>query len=539
MALREIPDPPGIRQAKTLPASAYSDTEFHDVEREAIFQRDWVCAGIVDEMPAAGSFTTQQQAVCGAPEPKGELSTRDAQASARVTAPATTLKPGAYAAAARNAKRLGFTRVLPAPRRGRRDRQAASRPAGRGRTRTTREVNAQGLADLNGRISDFAQDPTSGRLFAAVGEGGVWESDDVGMHWRSIGDALPTQAIGSVAYSPTGGGTLFALTGDSVFGGGSTYAGAGLYRSTNLGGSWQRANGIPDGVIAFKVVADPATPSRVYAATGAGLFRSTDGGASFSDVALPTGCRPYTSPGCFLANMVTDVAVHQTNHQVTAAVGWRAGNKPSADATPHPESPGNGIYMSDTGAAGSFTKSTATGFTPQDQIGRVELGNATGPKQDHDYLYAIVEDAVKFNGGVEALDIDGGNDTGGIPQNTALDGVYVSPDFGATWKKMTRPEELALPGTGSALSGVACTGQMYCPGIQAWYNAWVKPDPTRVEAGCTSNCVPTRLTFGLEEVWQSRFDVPQDYTGIPGTQNFKVIGPYFAGDTCQFTLRPG
>src|SRR3954471_13788843 len=40
------------------------------------------------------------------PEPKGELMARDRQAGSRVTAPATTLKPGAYAAAARTARRL-------------------------------------------------------------------------------------------------------------------------------------------------------------------------------------------------------------------------------------------------------------------------------------------------------------------------------------------------------------------------------------------------------------------------------------------------
>ena len=44
VALREIPDPAGIRQAKTLPASAYSSGGFHEREREAVFQRDWVCA---------------------------------------------------------------------------------------------------------------------------------------------------------------------------------------------------------------------------------------------------------------------------------------------------------------------------------------------------------------------------------------------------------------------------------------------------------------------------------------------------------------
>jgi hypothetical protein len=126
---------------------------------------------------------------------------------------------------------------------------------------------------------------------------------------------------------------------------------------------------------------------------------------------------------------------------------------------------------------------------------------------------------------VEALDIDAGNEPAGVPSPTVLDGIYVSPDFGATWTKMATPEELAAPGTGSALAGVGCA-QLYCPGIQSWYNEWIKPDPTRQDA----DGVPTRLTFGLEEVWQNRVDNdPQNHHGL-----FKVIGPYFADETCQF-----
>jgi Rieske 2Fe-2S family protein len=57
--LRAIPDPGGIRRAKTLPAAAYSSDEFHEREQHAIFRTDWICAGVVDEMPAAGSFTAR------------------------------------------------------------------------------------------------------------------------------------------------------------------------------------------------------------------------------------------------------------------------------------------------------------------------------------------------------------------------------------------------------------------------------------------------------------------------------------------------
>jgi len=59
VALREIPEPSGIREARTLPASVYSSAEFHERERREIFQRDWVCAGVADEMPTPGSWTAR------------------------------------------------------------------------------------------------------------------------------------------------------------------------------------------------------------------------------------------------------------------------------------------------------------------------------------------------------------------------------------------------------------------------------------------------------------------------------------------------
>ena len=59
MALREIPNPSGMTQAKTLPASWYSSAEFYERECEVVFRRAWVCAGVIDEMPSTGSWTAR------------------------------------------------------------------------------------------------------------------------------------------------------------------------------------------------------------------------------------------------------------------------------------------------------------------------------------------------------------------------------------------------------------------------------------------------------------------------------------------------
>ncbi|MDA3031540.1 MAG: aromatic ring-hydroxylating dioxygenase subunit alpha [Actinomycetota bacterium] len=54
---REIPDPPGIAHARTLCAAWYADPDFFATERHAVFRSGWVCAGVTDEIPPAGSWT--------------------------------------------------------------------------------------------------------------------------------------------------------------------------------------------------------------------------------------------------------------------------------------------------------------------------------------------------------------------------------------------------------------------------------------------------------------------------------------------------
>jgi phenylpropionate dioxygenase-like ring-hydroxylating dioxygenase large terminal subunit len=54
---RYIPDPPGIRTARTLPAAWYADPAFHEHERVRVFRDGWVCAGVVDELPSDGAWT--------------------------------------------------------------------------------------------------------------------------------------------------------------------------------------------------------------------------------------------------------------------------------------------------------------------------------------------------------------------------------------------------------------------------------------------------------------------------------------------------
>ena len=399
----------------------------------------------------------------------------------------------------------------------------------------------------SGRVDNFAYDANAKRLFAAVGTGGIWMSEAVNGdvrtladNWMDVGLKLPSLSNGGVVWTPAGGGTLIAAGGESVMGN-NGYMGLGAYWTTDLGQTWTRAAGFPDGVQVYNAKVDPGFPRIVYIASSVGLFRSDDAGRSFVNVRLPTtlecaGSEDIASP-CQFTNFVTDVVVQvpggvnnfecrPTGCPVLAAVGWRAGMRPFTNSG-LPQAPANGLYRSDTGELDSFEKlelpvasvTNPAGFAPRERTGRIELGNATGPLQDHGYVYALVQDSESFNNGFEILD-----SFALLP--TAINGAYVSADFGRTWRQMANDDEIALtPGSLGLL-----------PGGQAWYNEWITPDPTRQIPGLG---IPTRLTFGLEEIFQNRAThLPLDGVAQSGPQDFEVIGRYFSVTGLDSTTHP-
>ncbi|HEX8123538.1 MAG TPA: hypothetical protein VF549_19970 [Solirubrobacteraceae bacterium] len=493
----------------------------------------------------------------GLPEPFADLAKMNSSIASRSVAPGTMLKPGAYRAALRAAADL--------PQTGGDWKPYGRAPLETGRTEydVSDESTQLGLGNVAGRLTAYAVDPATGRLFAVGSNGGVWTSTDNGENWTSIGENLPTQTTAGIAWTSAGGGTLIVLTGDGAFAG-SAYTGIGAYWTTDMGATWNRAGGIPDGLVGFKLAVDPTNASVVYAATGGGLFRSTNAGRDFANVNLPTGegvaagqpdCtgKLPSVKGCYLANMVTDVVVQYPDNDATddttgkpgavlAAAGWRRGTYENKDGTV--QAPNNGLYRSDTGAPDTFenvhiedpgNNAPLAGDTlNKDQLGRIELGVAKGPDQDHEFVYAIIQDAVKFNGGAGGLDVS----EQGIPNPTYLNGVWVSPDFGKSegtneWRELEGANSLSNDPTRESALTVACQAPivLYCPGVQSWYNLWVEPDPTRADA----SGVPTRLAFGLEEVWA---DDPAVDNPLDGTSpmHAKVVGRYYAGNTCGILI---
>src|SRR5258708_5538624 len=204
----------------------------------------------------------------------------------RAAAPFDSVAPGAYAAAvaaARGKSKFGpaWVPVGASPLWANNPDYAGTDPIFSGPSRL-------GWVKLSGRVNALAVDPSDGnRIFLGAAAGGLWETKNGGGNWQSIGDPLPTQAMGAVAFSPTKGGTILAGTGDNAIGGVVTPSGLGLYTSSNDGVSWTKASGIPDGLVTFKITIDPQHPAVSYVATNGGLYPSPAAGPSHAHVALP------------------------------------------------------------------------------------------------------------------------------------------------------------------------------------------------------------------------------------------------------------
>ncbi|HEV2890985.1 MAG TPA: hypothetical protein VGX28_11485 [Frankiaceae bacterium] len=362
---------------------------------------------------------------------------------------------------------------------------------------------------VGGRVTALITDPadTSGdTVYMGSAGGGVWKSTNGGETWASVGDDLPSQAIGGLAIDPSNG-WLYAGLGEGNTGS-NNYAGAGVVRSKDGGASWSGLlPGVPEGIVTTAVV---ARDKLVIVGTNKGLYRSTDGGDTFVRAVLPTNGSGESDK--VFGNFVTDVDLHPDDAQtVLVAVGWRSGGV----------APSPGLYRSTDGGA-SFAKVSPTtyptiapgqlGFrsTSTDPIGRISIAYQNGPNQDHDVVYAVVQDAGRLNN--EPFPID--TAIGAEANTNNLNGVYRSPDNGDTWTLVGDNLTLGTAtGSGISTTNIPANGN-YGPGVQAWYNNYVAVDP--------SVAAPVeRVIVGLEEIYEGTTTV----AGEPA--KWEAIGRYW------------
>jgi hypothetical protein len=106
-------------------------------------------------------------------------------------------------------------------------------------------------------------------LYLAVSGGGIWKSIDAGKTFTAAWPVDQTQTMGAVALGSDG--TLWAGTGEAnPSGGGLTFFGDGVYRSTDGGAHWRQWGLTESGAIG-KIVVDPRDPRRVFVAAAGNL----------------------------------------------------------------------------------------------------------------------------------------------------------------------------------------------------------------------------------------------------------------------------
>ena len=126
--------------------------------------------------------------------------------------------------------------------------------------------------------------------FGATG-GGLWRTDDAGTIWRNISDGFfETGSVGAVAVAPSDPNVVYAGLGEAPVRGVMTTHGDGVYRSTDGGATWQHL-GLEDSRHISRVQVHPHDPDTVWVAAQGhlygpnetrGIYRSTDGGTTWT-----------------------------------------------------------------------------------------------------------------------------------------------------------------------------------------------------------------------------------------------------------------
>ena len=272
---------------------------------------------------------------------------------------------------------------------------------------------------VNGRPNEF--------YFGAV-NGGVWKTTDGGRVWQPVFDSQPVASIGAIAVAPSAPDTVYVGSGESTLRD-SVGFGNGMYKSTDAGKSWTHI-GLADTQHIGKIAVDPKNPNVLFvAAIGhlyapnaeRGVFRSTDGGASWKKVL-------YKNENVGAVEVVID----PSNSRVVYAGLWNTRRPPWFTYAPT-NGPGGGIYKS---VDGGTTWKALTNGLPLQGIGRTGIVVAPNNPQR---VYAVIDCLVPDPHAPPPAAAPANGRPAVIP---GQGGFFRSDDAGASWTRLSSDQSL-------------------------------------------------------------------------------------------------
>ncbi|MCB0713730.1 MAG: hypothetical protein KDD67_15495 [Ignavibacteriae bacterium] len=206
----------------------------------------------------------------------------------------------------------------------------------------------RGPGNVSGRSRAIAldpSDPSGNTWFVATVGGGVWKTTDAGGTWQDKSPEMITYTAMTIAIAESNPNVIYVGTGMG-YGRVADITGSGVWKSTDRGESWFQLQSTAQGQVLGainRLIVDPSDEnivllcsnnsfSHLFANQGdpskkSGIFRSTDGGSSWSQVFNPVGVLPANTD-----NRIQQIIATPGNFNVQYAAVNEVGVLKSTDA---------------------------------------------------------------------------------------------------------------------------------------------------------------------------------------------------------------
>ncbi|MFZ4520969.1 MAG: PKD domain-containing protein [Bacteroidales bacterium] len=148
------------------------------------------------------------------------------------------------------------------------------------------QIPAPGPAGYEGlgRVNVVGFHPTDpNKIFVGAPAGGLWQSSDGGTTWTTHTDSLPTLGVSAIVVDFSNPDKILIGTGDRDAG---DAPGLGVFKSMNGGLTWAISTTGMGSKTVGRMIQHPANAQILLAATSGGIYRSTDGGGTWTNSQL-------------------------------------------------------------------------------------------------------------------------------------------------------------------------------------------------------------------------------------------------------------